>query len=275
MRDDVSWIVPAAATGSCVDLPCPKCGPQRQSPANRVRKVLRVWALSDGRHSYVCARCGAQGVTSDPNVLGVDAGERGQIETNYRSRAARTLWRRSASIQGTPAERYLREGRAYQGSLPPTLRYLPPNDGYPHSMIAALGNCPESAPGELGLPRDSVAVHLTRLAPKGLARLDKRMLGPVSGNPIVLAPPNDGLGLVITEGIEDALSLHEATGLGAWAAGSATHMAKLADAVPDYVSCVTLAQDDDAAGRTATNRLGAALVARGFEVRILSLAQAP
>ena len=100
------------------------------------------------------------------------------------------------------------------------------------------------------------------------------MIGPVSGHPLVLASVNDGLGLAITEGIEDALSLHEATGLGAWAAGSAAHMAKLAAAVPSYVTCVTLAQDDDEAGRTATNRLGAALIAHGFEVRVLSLAQA-
>ncbi len=53
------------------------------------------------------------------------------------------------------------------------------------------------------------------------------------------------------------------------------HMTKLATAIPCYVSCVTLAQDEDEAGRTATNRLAAALLARVFEVRVLSLAQAP
>ena len=48
------------------------------------------------------------------------------------------------------------------------------------------------------------------------------MIGRSSGSPIVLAPANDLLGLVISEGIEDALSLHEASGCGAWAAGSAS-----------------------------------------------------
>src|SRR5690606_5096012 len=98
--------------------------------------------------------------------------------------------------------------------------------------------------GELRVPEEPPAVHLTRLKPDASGRLDKIMIGPVSGHPIMLAPVNDGLGLVIAEGIEDALSLHEATGLGAWAAGSATHMPKLAPEVPDYVSWVTLAEDD-------------------------------
>ena len=48
------------------------------------------------------------------------------------------------------------------------------------------------------------------------------MIGRSTGAPIVLAPLTDALGLAITEGIEDALSVHEATGLGVWAAGSAS-----------------------------------------------------
>lgn len=41
------------------------------------------------------------------------------------------------------------------------------------------------------------------------------MIGRSKGAPIVLAPLNDLLGLIVTEGIEDALSAHQATGLGA------------------------------------------------------------
>ena len=48
----------------------------------------------------------------------------------------------------------------------------------------------------------------------------------------MLAPMNDLLGLAITEGVEDALSIHAATGLGAWAAGAASRLPALADAVP-------------------------------------------
>ena len=138
-------------------------------------------------------------------------------------------------------------------------------------MIAAFGFAEEIEPGHLKASDSPTAVHLTRLAADGRSKIDKRMLGPVSGQPIVLAPPNDGLGLVITEGIEDALSLHEATGLGAWAGGSAGHMSKLGQVVPGYIECVTLAEDDNEAGRKACSRLANDLLSRGIEVRILRI----
>ena len=103
------------------------------------------------------------------------------------------------------------------------------------------------------------AVHITRIAPDGLGKAgtdaDKITIAPRSGLPIVLAPPNDLLGLVITEGIEDALNVHEATGLGAWAAGSASFMPALADAVPSYIEVVHVLLDDDAAGRTNSGEM--------------------
>lgn len=257
-----------------LDLPCPTCGPHCRSPANRIRRVMRVWTKHDGTQAFSCIRCGAKGpLKAAPGPAGNSRPDATDIA--QRTRLARYLWQSSTALPLTMGETYLRRARGYSGSLPPTLRYLPAGERHAHALIAAFGLVAEVACGELASPDAPPAIHLTRLAPNGLARLDKIMIGPVSGHPIVLAPVNDGLGLVIAEGIEDALSLHEATGLGAWAAGSASHLTKLADAVPSYVSCVTLAEDDDEAGRTATSRLGAALVARGFEVRILSLAQSP
>ena len=73
--------------------------------------------------------------------------------------------------------------------------------------------------------------------------------------PIVLAPPNDVLGLAIAEGIEDALSVHEATGLGAWAAGSASRLPALADAIPSYVESVTIVADADKDGQRGAHGL--------------------
>lgn len=257
-----------------LDQPCPACGPGRRSAANRVRRVMRIWSDHTGRQTFNCVRCGAKGVRDLPakprhsfGLHRANAGPRTQI--------ARRLWQRAVALHRTPAEAYLRDARGYRGPLPRTLRYVPPRGTYPHALVAAFGQCLEAACGELAPPDAPPAIHLTRLALDGQSRLNKIMLGRVSGHPIVLAPLNDGLGLVIAEGIEDALSLHEATGLGAWAAGSAGHMAKLADAIPPHVSCVTLAQDDDPAGRTATQKLAGDLARRGLEVRILSLAQAP
>jgi hypothetical protein len=115
-------------------------------------------------------------------------------------------------------------------------------------------------------------VHITRLAPDGSSKAgterDKIMLGSSIGYPIVLASPNDLLGLAITEGIEDALSVHDDTGLGAWAAGSASRLPALADTVPQSIEAVTITVDDDEAGRRNAAELGERLLAREIEVRL-------
>lgn len=259
-----------------VDLACPYCGPHRRSPANQTRRVMRIWRLWDGARSFYCARCGARGLLGDQRVGRIFPVQprTPDASVEQRIRLAQTLWQSARPITGTPAETYLRHARGYGGALPPTLRYLPARGAHPHAMIAAFGFVPEASYGELRVPQAPPAVHLTRLTPDASGRLDKIMIGPVSGHPIMLAPVNDGLGLVIAEGIEDALSLHEATGLGAWAAGSATHMSKLAPEVPDYVTWVTLAEDDDPAGRKAVQQLASALARRNLPVSIMALARA-
>jgi len=82
-----------------------------------------------------------------------------------------------------------------------------------------------------------------------------------------LAPPNDGLGLAIAEGIEDALSAHESTGLGAWAAGTANRLPGLTRHVPDWIESCTVLVDNDEAGRRESAKLIRVLQGRGMEVR--------
>jgi Toprim domain len=81
----------------------------------------------------------------------------------------------------------------------------------------------------------------------------------------------DLLGLAITEGIEDALSAHEATGLGAWAAGAAGFMPVLAAAVPSYIEAVTVYAHEDKAGQAGAHELAEALDHRGIEIRLEGL----
>ena len=50
----------------------------------------------------------------------------------------------------------------------------------------------------------------------------------------------------------DGLTAHQATGLGAWAAGAARFMAKLAAAVPDFVEAITIFAHADQAGQDAS-----------------------
>jgi hypothetical protein len=189
-------------------------------------------------------------------------------------KAAAWLWSQRQPIGGTPAERYLREIRGITCALPSTLAYLPPSgEKYPHpTMIAAFGLCDEPEPGELVPPRRVGAVHLTKLRADGLGKAEiekaKMFLGSPGALPIALAPPNDLLGLAIAEGIEDALSVHQATGLGAWAAGAANFMPKLAGAVPSYIDSVTIYAHDDKAGQAGACELADKLISRGLTVGI-------
>jgi hypothetical protein len=87
-----------------------------------------------------------------------------------------------------------------------------------------------------------------------------------------MAPVNDIGGLSIAEGIEDALSLYQALGTGAWAAGSASHLPALADCIPPYVEAVTILVDGNDAGRRHSTKLAERILAiwRGeVEVRLL------
>lgn len=185
---------------------------------------------------------------------------------------ALNLWRRRRPIENTLAELYLRQTRGYAGPIPVTLGFLPAAGEHPPAMIAAYAIASEPEPGVLAVDDADVrAVHLTKLSPTG-ERIAKITLGRgAAGSPIVAAPPNDLLGLSIAEGIEDALSVHFATGLGAWAAGFAGFMPALADTVPSYIEHVTVIADADPAGQRHAHALAERLGARGIETSVKTL----
>jgi len=185
------------------------------------------------------------------------------------------LWKQRQPIApDTPPWRYLRKARGYAGPLPATLGYLPARNGHPPSLIAAFAVCTEPEPGVLAIADADVrSVHITRLAADGSGKAgtekDKIVVGTGSmGSPIVLAPPNDLLGLTITEGVEDALSIHAATGLGAWAAGAAGRMPALAENVPAWIDHVTVVAHSDQAGVKGADSLHQRLTARGISSSI-------
>jgi putative DNA primase/helicase len=187
---------------------------------------------------------------------------------------ARWLWGRRQPLEGSIAEIYLREVRAYKGPLPPTLAFLLPYKDHPPSLICAFSPHPgEIEPGILAEPCDVQSVQLIALKPDGSGKagveVPKRSIGAHKGLPIVVSPPNDGLGLAICEGIEDALSVYEATGLGCWASGGATFLAALADTVAGYIDVVTICQHPDTAGRQGARELARRLAERGVEIRIV------
>jgi predicted dinucleotide-binding enzyme len=73
----------------------------------------------------------------------------------------------------------------------------------------------------------------------------------------------------VTEGIEDGLSIHDSTGLGAWAAGSASRMSALSDVVPAYINCATIIADDDEEARRHAAELVSRLRSKQIETRAI------
>jgi Toprim domain-containing protein len=138
-------------------------------------------------------------------------------------------------------------------------------------MIAAFGFCEEPEPGMIDPPVSVTSIHLTRLTMDGeKAPVEpvKIMLGGMSGLPIVLAPVNDGLGLAITEGIEDGLSVFEETGFGVWAAGSSSNMPKIAAALPPYVECATIFAHRDETGLRFAKETAQLIAAMEVEIHL-------
>jgi hypothetical protein len=264
------------------DVICPLCVEGR-SHHGRARRVLRIWRYEPGWAGFYCARCDARGYASDRSAPQPDAAKlaRARQEADEREREsvaerlalARWLWCRRQPIARSVAEKYLCEVRCYTGPIPATLGFLPARRQHPPAMIAAFAwPIAEPEPGRIEVAGGVQGVHLTKLKPDGTGKADvdapKITVGKAFvGVPLVAAAVNDLGGLGMSEGIEDALSLHEATRMGSWASGSAARLPALAASVPNYVEAVTIAVDDDDVGRRGAAELTRRLVQRGIEVR--------
>jgi hypothetical protein len=268
-----------------LDVPCPHCSswPHRSARGAR-RRVLRVWQEDRDFAGYHCARCGLCGFARRPGAgndrrraaeVKAQAAASAQAHAEGQRRKARSMWRAALPAQKTCVERYLGR-RGIAGPLPKEIiKYLPPDGPGRHpAMLVPYGLASEPEPGQLTIAEAAItAVHLTFLKPDGSGKADvdpaKITVGSPKGMPLMLAPMNDSLGLAITEGIEDALSVHRGTGLGAWAAGSCTLMPALSAAVPAYTNAITVIADDDASGQRGARDLAHALICRGFSVDLI------
>jgi hypothetical protein len=197
-------------------------------------------------------------------------------EKAERQRLAQQCWGRARLADGTAVGTYLSSRGILMDRVPTTLRFLPANPPkYQHdAMVAAFGMPREPEPGVLQMTRVE-GVHFTLLRAYGMGKAgtgrDKFMVGSSGGWPIVVAPAADGLAIVIGEGIETVLSVHQETGLGGWAAGSAGRLPLLADKVPASIECVTIAAEGDPAGWRGANELAERLEARGIEAALMEI----
>jgi hypothetical protein len=249
------------------DVPCPLCGPGRREPANRKRKVLRVWHKEPGFATYLCARCGASGFAHDetkPLGASVTAEAKPAAtiapaeivavhdDANERFERAKRLWRESVPLSGTLGHRYFTEHRKLDidklGDLSRALRWHQGVNAVIAKMTDAVTN-------------KATGVHRTFLNADGTNKKnergdnDRKMLGKVGV--IRLSPDEDVMmGIGITEGVEDGLAvLLSLPWAPVWAATSAIGIEKFP--VISGIECLTVHADlGDVGKRAALTCLG-------------------
>ena len=180
-----------------------------------------------------------------------------------RIRRAIKLWAETVPAVGSPVDAYL----ASRGVE------LPPD-----AEVGFHPRCPrgtERLPAMVALMRDvrtnePRGIHRTYLRPDGLAKADgqaRMMMGCSAGAAIKLKPDTEvTMGLHITEGVEDGLTLLGYEIRPVWALGSAGSIAKF-PALPGIES-LTVWADADKAGTDAAQTVAQRWAAAGLEVLI-------
>lgn len=194
--------------------------------------------------------------------------ERAERDNAY----ALSVYRDSATVEGTPAEAYLRR-RGITLPIPAALRFARLKAPKESGVAAAngAGRIPAMVAvvtGPDGAPAGIQRTYLTEDGHKA-ASTDgkvKYSLGFVRGGAIRLGPV-EPTGLALCEGAEDALSLMEMGAASAWAAAGAGMLHNMA--LPALVRSVVIGADADEAGRMAADRAAAAFVSAGREVRVI------
>lgn len=185
----------------------------------------------------------------------------------------------SVPIEGTPAEAYLRS-RGITMDLPHTLRFtrLAPPQVEGNGVLAANG--PGLLPTLVAIVSDPAGAlvglqrtYLTEGGRKAAVKATdtdrkpkvKYSLGNVVGGAIQLGPPSASM--LVAEGLEDGLTLHQALGRSVWVAAGTSMMPQMTFA--PVTRAVVIGADGDDAGAVAANKAAAAFAAAGLATRIM------
>lgn len=180
---------------------------------------------------------------------------------NQNKDSAVAIWKKASPADGTAVERYLRGRGITIASSTLRFAYLkhgPTGLTFP-TMVAAV----EDKAG------DVIAVHRTflRTSMDGVYKANvsspKMALGSIAGGAVRLSPADDTV--ILVEGIEDALALHQMTGVPTWAVLGTAGFGNVE--LPETVRKVLLAPDMDDAGNKAIEAANRNL--RGRDVRFI------
>lgn len=174
---------------------------------------------------------------------------------------ARSIWEGGIAVGDTPAEAYLRR-RGILMNLPPCLRFSRIRYGSRGVLHPALICAITGAGGDLvGIQR----TYLTEDGSKAAFEKVKLSLGRVRGGAIRLGPPS--VSMIVTEGLEDGLTLMQALGQTVWVAAGTSMLPAMS--FPDAVREIVIGADGDSPGEAAAQKAAAAFAATGRAVRIM------
>jgi putative DNA primase/helicase len=175
---------------------------------------------------------------------------------------ARWLWQEeTVNATGTAAHTYLSSRLILFDEMPEAIRF---QHGHakrnrPPSMVCRIDH----------VLFGSIGVHLTHLTYDGRkAAVDpvRQCIGACAGGAVQIGRPRPDRRLVIGEGVESAISLGLSLNAPAWAALSANGLRGLI--LPPEANVITIAADNDAAGKKAAQAAAKRWAAEGREVEI-------
>jgi DNA primase len=249
--------------------------------------------VSDAKGTYYCHGCGASGDAisfvmareglsfvealrwlgaADLPVIDPAERVRAALEAEAERAAAiadaRAFWDRALPSEGTAASVYA-EHRGITAPLPSSIRF-----GHIPAWKDEAGQWGRRFPAMLCavVDRDGELTGLQRifLRPDGRGKADwnkpKRSLGRIRGGALRLGPVSDHV--VICEGPEDGLTLmQELPRQSVWVSLGTSMLPEMD--LPPEVRTVTLAGDNNPAGRAAVTKAAEALTLRGLTVRTM------
>ncbi len=177
---------------------------------------------------------------------------------------ARKIWNDSRSPYKTPVESYLRS-RGFIETIPSTLRF------HPHLWERETKHCYPAMVAVVTHKNRICGIHRTYLQHDGMAKANitnpKKMLGNVLGGAVYFEQLECNA-LIVTEGIETALTVYQHTAVPTLACLSTSGMKTILLPPAEQVQHLTIAADNDEAGIKAAEILATKERAKGRYVTI-------
>ena len=225
-----------------------------------------LWRDALGRLRAKCwsHNCAEQAILAalGEHVTTISGTARPNDNAERSSLAARRIWDQSQAADGTQVQRYLR-GRGITIPPPSSLNFHPAlrhqsGNSFP-GMVAAV----EDRRGKfLGILRTFLCADGSS---KASVEPQKMSLGTLGGGAVRLAATLGEI-VVLTEGIEDGLSIAQSTGLAVWATLGTSGLRSVK--LPETVREVIIAADNDEPGEKAARDAAQRFLAEGRRVKI-------